>query len=225
MLANRVDCWVHGAADTRLPCLDLAIEALSHAPLTADECALPTLDQRALLIYTSGTTGLPKAANISHFRLMQWSHWFAGLMDMRPADRHVQLPADVSQHRRRGGATGAVLVSGGAVVMRERFSGSRFWRRRGARAVHTVSVHRRAVSLPATGPARARRRRSIDCACAAAMVCAPRYGNRSRSAFAFRRFSSTTPRLKAVSHSTTAKGASDRSVESRPSCRIGNRWH
>ena len=41
----------------------------------------------ALLIYTSGTTGLPKAAFVSHHRVMMWTHWFAGLMDARADDR------------------------------------------------------------------------------------------------------------------------------------------
>ena len=47
-----------------------------------------TLDDPALLIYTSGTTGLPKAAYVSHHRVMMWTHWFAGMMDAqagRPA--------------------------------------------------------------------------------------------------------------------------------------------
>ena len=34
---------------------------------------------------------------------MQWSHWFAGMMDTRPERPHVRLPADVSQRRRRRG--------------------------------------------------------------------------------------------------------------------------
>ncbi len=57
---------------------------------------------------------------------MQWSHWFAGLMDVSPADRMYDcLPL----YHSVGGvvATGALLVSGGAVVLRERFSASGFW--------------------------------------------------------------------------------------------------
>ena len=34
---------------------------------------------------------------------MQWTHWFAGLIDAAAGRPHVQLPADVSQRRRRGG--------------------------------------------------------------------------------------------------------------------------
>ena len=81
---------------------------------------------RALYIYTSGTTGLPKAANVSHFRLMQWSHWFAGMMDTRPNDRMYNC---LPMYHSIGGvvAIGAPLVNGGSVVIRERFSASHFW--------------------------------------------------------------------------------------------------
>ncbi len=81
---------------------------------------------RALTIYTSGTTGLPKAANISHHRLMQWSFWFAGLMDTGPGDRMYDcLPL----YHSVGGvvAIGALLVRGGSVVIAEKFSAQRFW--------------------------------------------------------------------------------------------------
>jgi fatty-acyl-CoA synthase len=85
-----------------------------------------TLSDRALHIYTSGTTGRPKAANVSHFRVMQWSCWFAGLMDVGPADRMYDcLPMSHSV----GGvvATGAMLVAGGSVAIRERFSAGELW--------------------------------------------------------------------------------------------------
>jgi fatty-acyl-CoA synthase len=88
--------------------------------------AAATLADRALCIYTSGTTGYPKAANVSHARLMQWSHWFAGMMDASPSDRMYNC---LPMYHSVGGvvATGAMLVSGGSVVVREKFSASRFW--------------------------------------------------------------------------------------------------
>ena len=116
----------HGVADSDLPRIDTEVARLSAAKLTAEECPPPALDDRALYIYTSGTTGLPKAANVSHLRLMQWSHWFAGLMDTQPTDRMYDcLPL----YHSVGGvvATGAVLVRGGTVVLREKFSASEFW--------------------------------------------------------------------------------------------------
>ncbi len=81
----------------------------------------------ALLIYTSGTTGLPKAARVSHHRIMMWTHWFAGLIDPSPDDRMYNcLPL----YHSVGGvvAPGSVLLGGGSVVIREKFSASRFWR-------------------------------------------------------------------------------------------------
>jgi fatty-acyl-CoA synthase len=126
LLAATVKCWVNGAGGGDLPRLDEAIAGLDGDALRAGEAPAPSLTDRALCIYTSGTTGLPKAANVSHFRLMQWSHWFAGLMDVQPADRMYDcLPL----YHSVGGvvATGATLVGGGTVVLRERFSASGFW--------------------------------------------------------------------------------------------------
>ncbi len=87
---------------------------------------LPSIGDRALYIYTSGTTGLPKAASVSHFRLMQWSHWFAGMMAIDPNDRMYNC---LPMYHSIGGivATGAMLVKGGSVVLRERFSAGAFW--------------------------------------------------------------------------------------------------
>ena len=122
-----VECWINGTAAVDMPRLDLALPALAGEPLEAGEFRAPTLADRALCIYTSGTTGLPKAANVSHYRVMQWSHWFAGLIDVRPADRMYNcLPL----YHSVGGvvATGAILVAGGAVVLRPRFSASAFWK-------------------------------------------------------------------------------------------------
>ncbi|HVH84486.1 MAG TPA: long-chain-acyl-CoA synthetase, partial [Steroidobacteraceae bacterium] len=122
-----VVCWSYGDGSLGLPRLDLEVEGLPGTPLGAAECPLPTLAERALYIYTSGTTGLPKAANVSHLRLMQWSHWFAGLADIRESDRLFNC---LPMYHSVGGvvATGAALVAGGAVVVRERFSVSSFWR-------------------------------------------------------------------------------------------------
>jgi fatty-acyl-CoA synthase len=128
LLAAGVECWVSGVAGADLPPLDEAIAPLSGEPLGAAEIpAAPALEDRALYIYTSGTTGLPKAANVSHYRLMQWSHWFAGLIDVQPADRMYDC---LPMYHSVGGvvAIGATLVGGGAVVLRERFSASSFWK-------------------------------------------------------------------------------------------------
>jgi fatty-acyl-CoA synthase len=121
------EVWVYGDATQDFRPLKPALDALPvEAPAAADYRA-PTLDATALYIYTSGTTGLPKAAHVSHYRLMRWSQWFAGLMDTRPEDRMYDcLPL----YHSVGGvvAVGSLLVSGGSVVIRPKFSASDFWR-------------------------------------------------------------------------------------------------
>jgi len=85
-----------------------------------------TLNDPALLIYTSGTTGYPKAARVSHRRVMNWSHWFAGMTGAGPQDRLYNC---LPMYHSVGGvvASGAALLNGGAVIVREKFSARAFW--------------------------------------------------------------------------------------------------
>ncbi len=116
----------HGADVAPHARLDRALAPLSGAPLAAGEKPPLTLRDEALLIYTSGTTGLPKAARVSHLRVMMWSQWFAGIMDARPEDRLYDC---LPMYHSIGGvaAVGAMLAAGGCVVVRRGFSASRFW--------------------------------------------------------------------------------------------------
>jgi fatty-acyl-CoA synthase len=86
----------------------------------------PCPDDRGLLIYTSGTTGLPKATNITHRRIVEWSFWFAGMMNAQPHDRLYNC---LPMYHSTGGvvAIGSMLVSGASVFIRNRFSAKRFW--------------------------------------------------------------------------------------------------
>jgi fatty-acyl-CoA synthase len=118
--------WTHGATDTSHPRIDLDLASYSTEPLNQHERRAATIDDLALYIYTSGTTGLPKAARVSHARIMQWSHWFAGMMDVGPAARMYNC---LPMYHSVGGvqAPGALLVAGGSVVLREKFSASQFF--------------------------------------------------------------------------------------------------
>ncbi len=117
-----VQVWAHGSDMHEWRRIECALPARG---LMGDR-AMPTLADRALYIYTSGTTGLPKAASVGHYRLMQWTHWFAGLIGATPEDRMYNC---LPMYHSIGGvvAAGAVLVGGGSVAIRERFSASRFW--------------------------------------------------------------------------------------------------
>ncbi len=114
--------WRHGDGAE----LDVALAATATGPLSAAERRDVTIDDRALLIYTSGTTGLPKAASISHRRILNWGGWFAGLSNATPEDRLYDcLPV----HHSVGGivAPCSMLSAGASVVLSDRFSVSQFW--------------------------------------------------------------------------------------------------
>ena len=117
--------WVHGG-NSLFPRLEPAIEAMAPDPLGEDRASRVCLRDAALLIYTSGTTGLPKAARVSHYRVMMWSEWFAGIMDATPDDRLFNC---LPMYHSIGGvvAIGAPLVAGASIVVRKSFSASTFW--------------------------------------------------------------------------------------------------
>ena len=106
--------------------LKAAVALLSGAPLAEDERREVTLRDRALYIFTSGTTGLPKAAIVTHRKLMNWSLWFSGLTNAGPRDRMYNC---LPMYHSVGGvvAVWSVLLAGGGVVLRARFSASNFW--------------------------------------------------------------------------------------------------
>jgi fatty-acyl-CoA synthase len=118
--------WAHGHEDTSFPPIDSEIASYSGEALVLSERRATAIEDLAIYIYTSGTTGLPKAAKVSHGRMMQWSHWFAGMMDVQQIDRMYNC---LPMYHSVGGVQvpGAMLVSGGSVVVRERFSASQFW--------------------------------------------------------------------------------------------------
>jgi len=115
--------WVHGGDVPNQLRIDSDLDH-DHRPEPPHQ--LPTIRDTALYIYTSGTTGLPKAARVSHFRIMQWSHWFAGLLGIEKTDRMYNC---LPMYHSVGGvvATCAPLVAGGSVVVRPRFSAGEFW--------------------------------------------------------------------------------------------------
>jgi len=106
--------------------LGAVLAQLDGGPLSPGERQDVTIDDRALLIYTSGTTGLPKAAGISHRRILNWGGWFAGLTDARPDDRLYDcLPV----YHSVGGVVApcSMLFAGASVALAERFSATHFW--------------------------------------------------------------------------------------------------
>src|ERR1700676_25089 len=116
--------WLHGSADGTG--IQAVLDRLDGGPLTPSERRGVTINDRALLIYTSGTTGLPKAASVSHRRILNWGGWFAGLTDASPQDRLFDcLPC----YHSVGGivAPCSMLSAGASVVLSDKFSVSTFW--------------------------------------------------------------------------------------------------
>src|SRR5581483_10475887 len=100
--------------------IDVALAKRDGGPLSPVERRDVTIDDRALLIYTSGTTGLPKAASISHRRILNWGGWFAGLTGASPDDRLYNcLPV----YHSVGGVVApcSMLFAGASVALAEKF--------------------------------------------------------------------------------------------------------
>lgn len=118
--------WVHGIESNLFRRIEYEVDPLSTEALNSDERCELTIEDQALYIYTSGTTGMPKGAKVSHARVLQWAYWFAGILGANQADRIYNC---LPMYHSIGGvlAPGALLVSGGSVVIREKFSCSHFW--------------------------------------------------------------------------------------------------
>ena len=107
--------WTHGSHGEEAS-IDAALDRTDGSPLSPAERRGVTINDRALLIYTSGTTGPPKAASISHRRILNWGGWFAGLTGASPEDRLYNcLPV----HHSVGGivAPCSMLNAGASVVL------------------------------------------------------------------------------------------------------------
>ena len=85
-----------------------------------------TCKDRAFYIFTSGTTGLPKAANITHLRMLFMMYGFAGALDSGPRDRMYDV---LPLYHSAGGicAVGVALTAGGSLVLRRKLSVHEFW--------------------------------------------------------------------------------------------------
>ncbi len=116
-----------GAAPCPEWALDFAGAAASQAKTdNPPETGENTLADGALYIYTSGTTGLPKAAVISNRRFLVSSalSWIGGLKCDERDRIYLCLPLYHGTGLFLG--VGAALATGAAMIVRRRFSASRF---------------------------------------------------------------------------------------------------
>jgi fatty-acyl-CoA synthase len=126
LLAAPVTAWATGAAVPGCEDLDAALAAMPAAAPDPAWRAGVTCKDRAFYIFTSGTTGLPKAANITHLRMLFMMYGFAGALDSGPRDRMYDV---LPLYHSAGGicAVGVALTAGGSLVLRRKLSVHEFW--------------------------------------------------------------------------------------------------
>jgi fatty-acyl-CoA synthase len=128
-IENGPQFWVEGAKGTLPPgARDLSAALDEASPVSPGKAVRDglTCKDRAFFIYTSGTTGLPKAANFSHMRMLFMMYGFVGALGPTERDRiYDPLPL----YHSTGGvcAVGLALLSGGALIIRRKFSVHEFW--------------------------------------------------------------------------------------------------
>ena len=165
---------------------------------------------------------MPKGANVTHRRVLEWSFWFAGMMDVQPSDRLYNC---LPMYHSIGGivAIGAMLVKGGSVMIRSRFSASQFWD-------DVVDGHCTIFQyigelcryLTCSPPHPNERQHHLRLACGNGLQ--ETSGKISRNVSAFRRSWNSMPPRKASSHSTTARASAVQSVAYPPFSHIASRW-
>lgn len=139
-LSGSVTAWRNRGHEVSFADLDHALASQSDArPSPARRRVLQARDL-ALYIFTSGTTGLPKAARISHLRVLLTMHSFAAATGAGPQD---VIYAPLPLYHTVGGvcAPGVALTTGGAIALRRRFSANAFWpdcRRFGATMIQYI---------------------------------------------------------------------------------------
>ncbi|MCI4643462.1 MAG: AMP-binding protein, partial [Hyphomonadaceae bacterium] len=127
LLDGAPQLWTLGGAtnETRHD-FGAALERQSDARPSREYRASVRAQDLALYVYTSGTTGLPKAARLPHMRVQGMMRTFIAACRITPADRiYITLPL----YHGTGGVCGIGLAvqTGASVILREKFSASRFW--------------------------------------------------------------------------------------------------
>ena len=125
LIAVPPTAWITGGTASGGENLDAALAA-SAVTLDPSVRAGLTCKDLAFYIFTSGTTGLPKAANISHMRMLFMMYGFAGGLNAGPSDRMYNV---LPLYHTAGGicAVGVALTAGGSLVIRRKFSAHEFW--------------------------------------------------------------------------------------------------
>jgi fatty-acyl-CoA synthase len=118
--------WVLGGRHEGGRDFDAALAAVPDAPADPRWREDVVCADTAFYIFTSGTTGLPKAAKISHLRMLFMMHGFSASLNTRASDRIYNV---LPMYHSAGGicVPGMAFTMGGTMVVRRRFSVQQFW--------------------------------------------------------------------------------------------------
>ncbi|XP_067293202.1 hsFATP2a_ACSVL_like domain-containing protein [Pseudorasbora parva] len=108
-----------------IQCIGQAIAKASDKPMSLSLRSNVHIRSTALYIYTSGTTGLPKAAYVTHERVLA-SSFIQGVVGVTSEDIfYINLPL----YHSAGFLLGLVgsIERGNTIVLRRKFSASQFW--------------------------------------------------------------------------------------------------
>lgn len=120
------EAWVIGRRNDGGKDFDAALAAMPDAPADPRWRENAVCADTAFYIFTSGTTGLPKAAKISHLRMLFMMHGFSASLNTRASDRIYNV---LPMYHSAGGicVPGMAFTVGGVMVVRRRFSVQQFW--------------------------------------------------------------------------------------------------
>ncbi len=123
-LQKQPKIWCADGAAADVEDLDAILRRMPLSAPTTSESIL--CRDRAFYIFTSGTTGMPKAANISHSRLLYMMYGFSGALNAKESDRMYNV---LPLYHSSGGicAVGPALLNGASMVLKRRFSVTEFW--------------------------------------------------------------------------------------------------
>jgi len=126
LIEQKPIAWATGTVTPGTEDLDAALREVSSAPVDPAIRQGLLCRDKAFYIFTSGTTGLPKAANITHMRMMFMMYGFAGGLNAHENDRMYNV---LPLYHTAGGvcALGPAFTTGGSVVLKRKFSTREFW--------------------------------------------------------------------------------------------------
>lgn len=118
--------WVEGGALDGARDLSSEISAQSSDSLPYSIAGGFTAKETCFYIFTSGTTGRPKAARLTHYRVINIMNAFSAAAGAKSSDRiYIAMPL----YHSAGGVAGlgTTLTVGGSIIIRRQFSVAAFW--------------------------------------------------------------------------------------------------